>query len=175
MIDQALYLFGFPDAVFADIRITRENSLVDDWIDILLYYTTFRVRLKAGFFVREAVPSYIIHGKIGSFLKPRGDVQEDHHRRLGRHQARHAPRAPPPCASHDRPSRPPDADLFSKSSANAWRATSRRWNPGRRKQRARARARSTAPALPDPAPPCGFLRRGAPDLWYAALRGTGAP
>lgn len=77
LIDQALYLFGFPDAVFADIRITRENSLVDDWIDILLYYTTFRVRLKAGFFVREAVPSYIIHGKKGSFLKPRGDVQED--------------------------------------------------------------------------------------------------
>jgi scyllo-inositol 2-dehydrogenase (NADP+) len=77
LIDQALHLFGFPDAVFADIRITRENSLVDDCIDILLYYSTFRVRLKAGFFVREAVPSYIIHGKIGSFLKPRGDVQED--------------------------------------------------------------------------------------------------
>ena len=46
-------------------------------VDILLFYSTFRVRLKAGFFVREAVPSYIIHGKIGSFLKPRGDVQED--------------------------------------------------------------------------------------------------
>ena len=77
LIDQALFLFGLPQSVFADIRITRENSLVDDYIDILLYYANFRVRLKAGFFVREAIPSFIVHGKKGSFLKPRGDVQED--------------------------------------------------------------------------------------------------
>ncbi|MFV5684871.1 Gfo/Idh/MocA family oxidoreductase [Flavobacterium sp. GB2R13] len=77
LIDQALCLFGLPESVFADIRITREHSLVDDYLDILLYYPDFRVRLKAGFFVREAVPSFIIHGKKGSFLKPRGDVQED--------------------------------------------------------------------------------------------------
>ena len=77
LIDQALFLFGFPQSVFADIRFTRENSLVDDWIDILLYYPDFRVRLKASFFVREANPAYVIHGKKGSFLKSRGDVQED--------------------------------------------------------------------------------------------------
>jgi scyllo-inositol 2-dehydrogenase (NADP+) len=77
IIDQAVYLFGFPQSVFADIRITREYSLVDDLIDILLYYPEFRVRLKAGFFVREANPAYVIHGKKGSFLKPRGDMQED--------------------------------------------------------------------------------------------------
>lgn len=77
IIDQALFLFGFPNAVFADIRTLRTHSLVDDYIDILLYYTEFRVRLKAGFFVREPIPSYIVHGKKGSFLKARGDVQED--------------------------------------------------------------------------------------------------
>jgi scyllo-inositol 2-dehydrogenase (NADP+) len=77
LIDQALCLFGLPESVFADIRITREHSLVDDYIDILLYYPDFRVRLKAGFFVREAVPAFVVHGKKGSFLKPRGDVQED--------------------------------------------------------------------------------------------------
>jgi scyllo-inositol 2-dehydrogenase (NADP+) len=77
LIDQAIYLFGFPSAVFADIRITRKNSLVDDWIDIVMYYDTFRVRLKASFFVREAIPAYQLQGKRGSFLKPRGDVQED--------------------------------------------------------------------------------------------------
>ena len=77
LIDQALSLFGFPKAIFADIRITREHSLVDDYIDILLYYPDFRVRLKAGFFVREPIPSYVLHGKKGSFLKCRGDVQED--------------------------------------------------------------------------------------------------
>lgn len=77
LIDQALFLFGLPQSVFADIRITREFSVVDDWFDILLYYPAFRVRLKASFFVREAVPAYVIQGKKGSFLKPRGDVQED--------------------------------------------------------------------------------------------------
>jgi len=77
IIDQALCLFGMPKSVFADIRITREHSVVDDYFDILLYYSDFRVRLKAGFFVREANPAYTIHGKKGSFLKPRGDIQED--------------------------------------------------------------------------------------------------
>jgi predicted dehydrogenase len=77
LIDQALFSFGLPKAVFADIRITREGSLVDDYIDILLYYPDSRVRLKSSFFVRELNPSYVIHGKKGSFLKPRGDVQEE--------------------------------------------------------------------------------------------------
>lgn len=77
LIDQALFLFGLPDAVFADIRMTRDFTLVDDYFDILLYYNSFRVRLKASFLVREAIPSYVIQGKKGSFLKPRGDVQED--------------------------------------------------------------------------------------------------
>lgn len=77
IIDQAIYLFGYPEAVHADIRITREHSLVDDWFDISLYYADKRVRLKAGFFVREAIPAYIVHGKKGTFLKQRGDIQED--------------------------------------------------------------------------------------------------
>lgn len=77
IIDQALYLFGYPEAVHGDVRITRENSLVDDWFDISLYYPDKRVRLKAGFFVREAIPAYIVHGKKGTFLKQRGDIQED--------------------------------------------------------------------------------------------------
>jgi predicted dehydrogenase len=77
IIDQALCLFGMPKSVFADIRITRENSVVDDYLDVLLYYPDFRVRLKAGLFVREPHPSYAVHGKKGSFLKSRGDVQED--------------------------------------------------------------------------------------------------
>jgi len=77
IIDQALLLFGFPDGLFADIRTTRDNSVIDDWFDISLYYPKFRVRLKASYFVREALPSYVIHGKKGSFIKSRGDIQED--------------------------------------------------------------------------------------------------
>ena len=77
LIDQALVLFGKPSAVYADIMITRENSQVEDYFEILLMYDNFRVRLHAGYFVREPVPSYVVHGKLGSFLKPRADVQED--------------------------------------------------------------------------------------------------
>ena len=51
--------------------------MVDDWFDLSLYYPDKRVRLKAGFFVREAIPAYVVHGKKGSFLKERGDIQED--------------------------------------------------------------------------------------------------
>lgn len=77
IIDQAVHLFGFPQAVFADIRVTRENSQVDDLFEVLLYYPDKRVRLRSGFFFREAVPAYAVHGRTGSVLKQRGDVQED--------------------------------------------------------------------------------------------------
>ncbi|WP_306349614.1 Gfo/Idh/MocA family oxidoreductase [Flavobacterium sp. '19STA2R22 D10 B1'] len=77
IIDQALCLFGMPKAVFADFQILRLHSLVEDYFEILLYYPAFRVRLKATFFARATVPAYVIHGTKGSFLKKRGDVQED--------------------------------------------------------------------------------------------------
>lgn len=76
LIDQSLHLFGLPEAVFADLRVTRPGSLVDDYFEILLYYPLLRVRLKAGYQVREPLPSYVVHGRLGSFLKSRGDVQE---------------------------------------------------------------------------------------------------
>ncbi|MFX8871864.1 Gfo/Idh/MocA family oxidoreductase, partial [Acinetobacter baumannii] len=44
LIDQALFLFGLPLSVFADVRITREVSVVDDYFEILLYYPSHRVR-----------------------------------------------------------------------------------------------------------------------------------
>ncbi|HZY80273.1 MAG TPA: Gfo/Idh/MocA family oxidoreductase [Cyclobacteriaceae bacterium] len=76
LVDQALFLFGMPDSVFADVMITRPSSQVDDYFEILLYYKKFRVRLHSGYYVREPVPSYVVHGRNGSFLKTRGDVQE---------------------------------------------------------------------------------------------------
>lgn len=76
LIDQALCLFGPPQALFADIRTTRQDSVVDDWFDILLFYPTLRLRLKSSLFVKEALPGYIFHGKNGSFIKGRTDIQE---------------------------------------------------------------------------------------------------
>ncbi len=76
LIDQALQLFGMPDAVFADATNLRPISRVEDYFEILLFYPDKRVRLKASHSVREPLPAYIIHGSKGSFLKPRADVQE---------------------------------------------------------------------------------------------------
>ncbi|MEJ2297833.1 MAG: Gfo/Idh/MocA family oxidoreductase [Woeseiaceae bacterium] len=76
VIDQALVLFGMPEAVFADIGITRQGSAVDDYFDILLRYPDQRVHVKGGYFFRQPVPDYALFGKLGSFLKTRSDVQE---------------------------------------------------------------------------------------------------
>ncbi len=75
-VDQALTLFGMPEAIFADVRACRQGSQVDDYFDILLYYGKLRVRLKSSYLVREAGPGFILHGTKGSFLKRRSDVQE---------------------------------------------------------------------------------------------------
>lgn len=76
LIDQALQLFGMPQAVFADIKAMRPISQVDDYFEVLLYYPSSRVRIKGSYQVREALPGYIIHGSKGSFIKPKTDVQE---------------------------------------------------------------------------------------------------
>ena len=76
LIDQALQLFGMPDAVFADIRITRTVSKVDDYFDLLLYYSTMRVRIKSSYQVKEPLPGYILHGSKGTFIKAKTNIQE---------------------------------------------------------------------------------------------------
>ena len=76
LVDQALQLFGFPEAVFADIRIVRPVSKVDDYFEVLLYYPSLRVRLHSSYLVKEALPGYILHGSQGSFIKAKTDVQE---------------------------------------------------------------------------------------------------
>jgi predicted dehydrogenase len=76
LIDSAIQLFGMPDSVFADLRIIRKNSLVQDYMDILFYYSNKRVHLKSSYLVKEALPGFIIHGRKGSFFKSRSDNQE---------------------------------------------------------------------------------------------------
>lgn len=77
IIDQALRLFGVPEAIFADIRHLRPQTRVDDAFEILFYYGSFRVRLKASHLVKEGSDGYQLHGLMGSFRKPKTDVQEN--------------------------------------------------------------------------------------------------
>ena len=76
LIDQALQLFGMPKNVFADIDIVRPNSKVDDYFELLMFYNHFRVRIHSSLLVREQLPAYILHGRKGSFIKAKTDVQE---------------------------------------------------------------------------------------------------
>ena len=76
LIDQALHLFGMPQAVFADVRIIRKHSQVDDYFELLLYYEKLRVRLHCSYLAREPLPAFSVHGHLGSFIKQRADPQE---------------------------------------------------------------------------------------------------
>ena len=77
LIDQAMSIFGMPQYVFADIRTLRPTSVVDDYFHLILYYENLRVILKSSLMVREPVPAFVVHGKNGTFIKIRADVQEE--------------------------------------------------------------------------------------------------
>ncbi len=77
MIDQALVLFGMPEAVTGHLKVMRSGGEVDDWYDIRLHYSQVNVNLKASLLVKEPVPRYILHGTHGSFLKWGIDPQEE--------------------------------------------------------------------------------------------------
>ncbi len=76
LIDQALYLFGTPDQVFADLQVKRQGGEVIDSFEIILEYLRMKVTLKSGILVKERGPHFTIHGTKGSFVKFGLDVQE---------------------------------------------------------------------------------------------------
>lgn len=80
IIDQALYFFGMPASVTADIRMQRPHAKVDDYFILWLDYDFTKVILHAGMLVREPGPRYMIQGTLGSFIKYGEDPQEARHR-----------------------------------------------------------------------------------------------
>lgn len=76
LIDQALVLFGLPDAVKAEIRKEREGSRVDDAFHLQLAYADKTVVLRAGMLVKDPGPRYMIRGSHGKYSKPGIDPQE---------------------------------------------------------------------------------------------------
>ncbi len=76
IIDQALYLFGLPTSITADIRLQRPHAQVDDYFELWLHYPTLKVTLHGGMLIREPGPRYLIHGDKGSFVKSGQDPQE---------------------------------------------------------------------------------------------------
>jgi len=76
LIDQALYLFGIPKTITADVRLQRPHARVDDYFELWLDYGFTKVILKSGMLVREPGPRFMINGTKGSFLKYGEDPQE---------------------------------------------------------------------------------------------------
>ena len=77
LIDQALTLFGTPNAITADIRIQRQIAKATDNYELILHFDKLKVTLKSGMLVRAALPHFILLGENGSFVKYGVDVQEE--------------------------------------------------------------------------------------------------
>ena len=76
-VDQALALFGPPEAYTGHKYRQRPGSEVDDAFDVLLDYTEVLVHLSAGLMAREPRPRFAVHGTRGTYYKYGQDVQEE--------------------------------------------------------------------------------------------------
>lgn len=80
LIDQAIQLFGKPQAVYAEIDTLRSNGKVDDYFLIRLLRPTFfpsiKITLKASYLMCEPEPRFVLHGTEGSYIKHGTDNQE---------------------------------------------------------------------------------------------------
>jgi predicted dehydrogenase len=77
LVDQALTLFGMPEAIAADVRIERDDAVVDDAFDILLRYPKLTVLLRATMLACTAGPRFVLNGTLGTYIKYGMDPQED--------------------------------------------------------------------------------------------------
>jgi len=76
LLDQALVLFGIPEAISADIRIEREGAAAADAFDVTLRYPHMRTLLRGSMLAAAPGPTFAVHGTKGSFIKYGLDPQE---------------------------------------------------------------------------------------------------
>jgi scyllo-inositol 2-dehydrogenase (NADP+) len=80
VIDQALVLFGEPQAITASAFCQRETSQVDDSFDVCMDYANsgsgLRAMGRARIIAYAPGPHFLIHGTKGSFVKYGMDPQE---------------------------------------------------------------------------------------------------
>jgi scyllo-inositol 2-dehydrogenase (NADP+) len=69
LIDQAMVLFGLPEAITADIRSERSGAVVDDAFDVVLHYPKMRALLRASMIALAPDLRYILRGEQGAFVK----------------------------------------------------------------------------------------------------------
>lgn len=76
LLDQALQLFGLPQAVHADIFTQRVGARADDHFEVRLRYPQHRVILHAGTLMADHRLRFMVHGTLGSYCKHGLDPQE---------------------------------------------------------------------------------------------------
>jgi scyllo-inositol 2-dehydrogenase (NADP+) len=76
LIDQALQLFGTPQALDATISTLRDGAQADDEFRLTLHYERLTVTLSASMLARLPRPRFELHGTHGSFRKFGLDPQE---------------------------------------------------------------------------------------------------
>lgn len=76
LIDQALLLFGPPQAIQADLEIQRPGGTATDYFHAVLHYGKRRAILHASALVAAESPRFTLHGTTGSFIKFGLDPQE---------------------------------------------------------------------------------------------------
>ena len=82
LIDDAMTLFGLPEAVAADIRIERPGFLTDDAFDICFFYPrNLRAHLHATMLCATPRPRFVLLGEKGTFVKNEFDALEQALRR----------------------------------------------------------------------------------------------
>lgn len=67
MIDQALRLFGWPDAMTADVATQRATAGADDHFELVFHYGGRRVVVAASSLVAATRPRFALHGSSGSW------------------------------------------------------------------------------------------------------------
>ncbi len=76
LADQALVLFGKPEAVSAEVRREKDGAGVNDSIDIRLRYPGLIVTLEANNLSLPAAPRFHLRGTNGNYWKSGVDPQE---------------------------------------------------------------------------------------------------
>ncbi|MCD0247372.1 oxidoreductase [Xanthomonas melonis] len=77
LLDQAVQLFGAPQAIAADLLPQRSQARSDDYFHVTLHYPRLRAILHAGSLVADNRLRFAVHGSRGSYLKHGLDTQED--------------------------------------------------------------------------------------------------
>jgi predicted dehydrogenase len=76
LIDQAIFLFGMPQRLWADLRAQRPGSRIEDHFEVTLDYGRMKAHLRCGTMVRQKPPRFHVLGSLGAFVKYGMDPQE---------------------------------------------------------------------------------------------------